>query len=50
MGIKDSAERAAFGVAIDSVLKNVKKDPEKGLLKIVDLTEKMMSGGDKGFR
>ena len=50
MGIKDSAERAAFSVAIDGVLKNVKKDPEKNLLKIVDLTEKMMGGSDKGFR
>ena len=29
MGVKDSVERAAFGAAIDGVLKNVKKDPKK---------------------
>lgn len=50
MGVKDSVERAAFGAAIDGVLKNIKKDPKTNLLKIVDLTEKMMGGNSKGFR
>lgn len=49
-GIKDSAERAAFGVAVDQVLKSLKKDPQTGLLKIVDLTEKMMLDEEKGYR
>ena len=50
MGVKDSVERAAFGAAIDGVLKNIKKDPKTNLLKLVDLTEKMMGGNAKGFR
>ena len=36
------AARAAYGTAIDAVLKHVKKDREKGLLELVDLTEKFM--------
>lgn len=36
------AARAAYGTAIDAVLKHVKKDREKGLLELVDLTEKYM--------
>ena len=39
MGIRHSAERVAFGKAADSVIKHLDKDYEKGLLKIVDLTE-----------
>ena len=35
MGVKDNVERAAFSAAIDEVLKNVKKNPQKSLLKIV---------------
>ena len=50
MGVKDNVERAAFSAAIDEVLKNVKKNPQKSLLKIVDMTEKMMGGTSKGFR
>ena len=50
MGVKDNVERAAFSAAIDEVLKNVKKNPQKSLLKIVDMTEKMMGGSSKGFR
>ena len=33
------AARAAYGTAIDAVLKHVKKDREKGLLELVDLWE-----------
>ena len=40
------AARAAYGTAIDAVLKHVKKDREKGLLELVDLTEKDISGKD----
>lgn len=36
------AARAAFGKAIDLTLKHVEKDREKGLLQLVDLTEKFM--------
>lgn len=36
------ASRAAFGTAIDFTLKHVNKDREKGLLQLVDLTEKFM--------
>ena len=36
------AARAAFGKAIDLALKHVEKDREKGLLQLVDLTEKFM--------
>ena len=36
------AARAAYGTAIDAVLKHVKKDREKGLLELVNLTEKYM--------
>ena len=36
------ATRAAFGKAIELTLKHVEKDREKGLLQLVDLTEKYM--------
>lgn len=36
------AARSAYGAAIDIVLKHVNKDREKGLLQLVDLTEKYM--------
>ena len=35
-----AAARAAFGTAIDFALKTVKKDPEKGISRILDLTGK----------
>lgn len=46
----EKAERKAFSAAIDKVLNNIKKNPQEGLLKIVDLTEKMMGSGEKGFK
>ena len=36
------ATRAAFGKAIELTLKHVEKDREKGLLQLVDLTEKFI--------
>ena len=36
------AARAAYGTAIDVVLRHVNRDREKGLLELVDLTEKYM--------
>ena len=36
------AARSAYGAAIDLALKHVNKDREKGLLQIVDLTERYM--------
>ena len=40
MGMTHTAARAAFGTAIDFALKTVKKDPEKGISRILDLTGK----------
>ena len=37
-----SVERKAFSVAIDGTLKHINKDREKGLLQILDLTQKFM--------
>lgn len=37
--IRHQAERAAFGVLVDGILKYINKDPENNLLKAVDLTE-----------
>ena len=39
------AARAAFGKAIELTLKHVEKDRERGLLQLVDLTEKFMEIG-----
>ena len=40
--IAQAVERKAFSAAIDVALKHINKDREKGLLQIVDLTEKFM--------
>ena len=40
--LKHKAERAAFSAAVDLALKSLQKDREKGLLQIVDLTQKFM--------
>ena len=40
--LKDAAERQAFSFAIDATLKSLKKDRVKGLLNIVNLTQKVM--------
>lgn len=40
MGMTHATARMAFGTAIDFALKNVKKDPEKGISRILDLTGK----------
>lgn len=40
--LKHKAERTAFSAAIDLALKSIRKDREKGLLQIVDLTQKFM--------
>ena len=37
-----SVERKAFSAAIEGTLKHINKDREKGLLKILDLTQKFM--------
>ncbi len=42
MSITQSIERGAFSLAIDGVLKHINKDREKGLLQILDLTQKLM--------
>lgn len=40
--LSHKAERAAFGAAIDGVMKYVNKDRQKSLLKLVDLSERFM--------
>ena len=40
--LAEQIERKAFSAAIDIALKKINKDREKGLLQIVDLTEKFM--------
>ena len=40
MGMTHAAARMAFGTAIDFALKSVKKDPEKGISRILDLSGK----------
>ena len=42
MSITKSIERGAFSLAIDGTLKHISKDREKGLLQILDLTQKFM--------
>ena len=44
MSLSHSAARLAYSTAIDGALKYIGKDREKNLLKIVELTEKFMSG------
>ena len=38
--LAEQLERKAFSAAIDVALRRINKDREKGLLEIVDLTEK----------
>lgn len=40
--ITQTMERKAFGLAIDGTLKHINKDREKGLLQILELTQKLM--------
>ena len=40
--LAEQVERKAFSAAIDIALRKLNKDREKGLLQIVDLTEKFM--------
>ncbi len=40
--LAEQLERKAFSAAIDVALRRINKDREKGLLEIVDLTEKFM--------
>lgn len=51
MSLTHAATRKAFEVAIDGTLKYINKDREKALLKIVDLSEKLLGDtfGDKVY-
>ncbi len=40
--LKEIAERQAFSVAIDATLKSLKKDREKAIMNIINLTQKFM--------
>ena len=44
MTLKDKAERAAVGAALDKLLKYVDKDPQKNLTKLLDIAEKLLAG------
>ena len=40
--LSHKAARGAYGTAIDMVLRHMNKDREKGMLQLVDLTERYM--------
>ena len=46
MGTMDTlshkAQRAAFSVALDAALKHIEKDTSKGLLDVLDISQKFM--------
>ena len=44
MTIKDKAERMAVGAALDGILKYIDKRPKENLLKLIDITEKLLAG------
>lgn len=39
---RTKAQRAAFGVALDMALKHIEKDTSKGLLDVLDISQKFM--------
>ena len=40
--LSHKAQRAAFGVALDTALKHIEKDTSKGLLDVLDISQKFM--------
>jgi MoaA/NifB/PqqE/SkfB family radical SAM enzyme len=44
MTIKDKAERLAVGAALDGILKYIDKRPKENLLRLIDITEKLLAG------
>ena len=44
MTIKDKAERMAVGAALDGILKYIDKRPKENLIKLIDITEKLLAG------
>ncbi len=44
MTFKDKAERAVVGAALEMILRFVDKDPQKNLLKLLSLAEKLLGG------
>ena len=40
--LSHKAQRAAFGVALDMALKHIEKDTSKGLLDVLDISQKFM--------
>lgn len=44
MTIKEKAERAAVGTALDGLLKYVDKNPKENLTKLLDIAEKLLAG------
>ena len=44
MTIKDKAERLAIGAALDGILKYIDKKPKENLIRLLDITEKLLAG------
>ena len=44
MTIKDKAERMAVGAALDGILKYIDKRPKENLIRLLDITEKLLAG------
>ena len=44
MTIKEKAERAAAGATLDGLLKYVDKNPQENMVKLLDISEKLLGG------
>ena len=44
MTLKDKAERLAVGATLDGILKYIDKNPKENMLKLIDITEKLLGG------
>ncbi len=44
MTIKDKAERLAVGATLDGILKYIDKKPKENLIRLLDVTEKLLAG------
>ena len=44
MTLKDKAERLAVGATLDGILKYIDKNPKDNMIKLIDVTEKLLAG------
>lgn len=44
MTLKDRAERLAVGATLDGILKYIDKNPKTNMLRLIDITEKLLAG------